>query len=150
MTRASPKTEQPLPELRGLSKEFYEFCTRGELRFQRCSDCGAWRHVPREMCAECGFFEWEWARSSGRGSVFTWTVVSRAMHPAFADDVPFAPVVIEMDEGVRLLSTVVDCAPKELVIGMPVEVDFDEVTTEVTLPRFRRAQTGAPTGFNRE
>jgi uncharacterized OB-fold protein len=138
MTRAAAK---PLPDLAGFSKEFYGFCRRGELRFQRCNGCGAWRHVPREMCAACGCFEWEWAKSSGRGSVFTWTVVTRAMHPAFADDVPFAPAVIELEEGVRLLSQVVDCPPAELEVGMPVEVTFDDATSEVTLPRFRR--TGA-------
>lgn len=130
---------KPLPAMEGLAKEFYEYCRRRELRFQRCGDCGAWRHVPREMCAACGSWRWEWAPSSGRGTVFTWTVVARALHPAFQNDAPYAPVVIEMDEGVRLLSQVVDCAPNELAIGMPVEVVFEDVTAEVTLPKFRRA-----------
>lgn len=83
--------------------------------------------------------EWEWARSSGRGTVYTWTVVERALHPAFVNATPIAPVVVEMEEGVRLLSTLVDCAPADLAIGMPVEVVFEAVTPEVTLPRFRRA-----------
>lgn len=130
---------KPLPVLQGLSKEFYGWCKEHELRFQRCTQCGTWRHLPREMCAECGSSSWEWAKSSGRGSVFTWTVAARAMHPAFQDDAPYAPVVIEMDEGVRLLSGVVDCPPDELEIGMPVEVVFDDVTPELTLPKFRRA-----------
>ena len=90
------------------------------------------------MCAECGSLRWEWSRSSGRGSVFTWTVVVRAMHPAFGEDVPLAPAVIEMEEGVRLLSQVEDCRPEDLEIGMPVEVVFDDVTAEITLPKFRR------------
>jgi len=92
------------------------------------------------MCAECGSWSWEWARSSGRGSVFTWTVVVRALHPAFKDDVPCAPAVIEMEEGVRVLSRVVDCPPEELEIGMAVEVVFEDVTDEVTLPRFQRVR----------
>jgi uncharacterized OB-fold protein len=71
--------------------------------------------------------------------VFTWTVVARALHPTFQNDAPYAPVVIEMEEGVRLLSQVVGCAPSELAIGMPVEVVFEDVTAEVTLPKFRRA-----------
>jgi uncharacterized OB-fold protein len=132
---------RPLPELQGFSKDFYEWCKKQELRFQRCSDCGAWRHVPREMCAECGSWRWEWSRSSGRGSLFTWTVVVRAMHPAFESDVPLAPAVIEMEEGVRILSQVVDCQPDELEIGMPVEVVFDDVTAEITLPKFRRLRS---------
>jgi len=91
------------------------------------------------MCAACGSWQWEWAASSGRGTVFTWTTVARALHPAFQGDTPYAAVVVEMDEGVRLLSQVTDCAPDQLRIGMPVEVVFEEVTPEVTLPKFRRA-----------
>ena len=76
-------TTPPLPTLAGLAGEFYGWCKKHELRFQRCTACGTWRHVPRELCAACGSPEWEWARSSGRGTVFTWTVAARAMHPAF-------------------------------------------------------------------
>lgn len=130
---------KPLPATEGLAKEFYDWCKQHELRFQRCAGCGTWRHVPREMCAECGSWKWEWAKSSGRGKVFTWTVVARALHPAFQHDTPYAPVVVEMDEGVRLLSVVTDCTPDQLQIGMPVEVTFDDVTPEITLPRFRRS-----------
>jgi uncharacterized OB-fold protein len=130
---------KPLPAMEGFAKEFYGWCEQNQLRFQRCTACGTWRHVPREMCAACGSWQWEWATSSGRGTVFTWTVVARALHPAFQNDTPYAAVVIEMEEGVRLLSQVVDCAPDELAIGMPVEVVFDAVTPEVTLPKFRRA-----------
>ena len=60
------------------------------------------------------------------------------MHPDFADDVPYAPAVIELDDGVRMVSWVVDCPPDELCAGMRVEVVFDAVTREVTLPKFRR------------
>jgi len=130
--------DKPLPDLEGFTADFYGFCRAGELRFQRCTACGAWRHVPREMCAACGAWEFEWARSSGRGEVFSWTVVDRALHPAFVDDTPFAAVVVELEEGVRLLSHVTDVAPDALTIGMAVEVWFDAVTDQVTLPRFRR------------
>ncbi len=139
MAEAESAYPKPLPLMQGLSEEFYHWCKRHELRFQRCIECGAWRHVPREMCAECGSWRWEWVRSSGRGKVFTWTVAARPMHPAFQADVPYAPVVVEMDEGVRLLSEVVDCPPEELEISMPVEVVFEDVTPEVALPKFRRA-----------
>lgn len=138
MSESASEYTKPLPVLEGFSKDFYEFCKQGELRFQRCKACGAWRHMPREMCAECGSWEWEWAKSSGRGQVFTWTVVNRALHPAFRNSVPLAPVVVELEEGVRLLSEVQDCAPEELKIGMPVEVVFDAVTPAISLPKFRR------------
>ena len=133
-------TDKPLPEMQGNSKEFYEWCRRGDLRFQRCSDCQAWRHVPREMCAKCGSDEWKWVKSSGKGTVFTWTVAARAMHPAFVDAGPYAPVIIEMDEGVRLVSELIDCEPADLEVGMRIEVAFAKVSDEVTLPKFRRVK----------
>ena len=61
------------------------------------------------------------------------------MHPAFRDATPYAPVIIEMEEGVRLVSEVLHCSPDELEIGMPVELVLDHVTPEITLPKFRRA-----------
>ncbi len=129
---------KPLPELEGFAKEFYEGCQRGELLFQCCGGCGSWRHVPRELCAQCGSWDWEWKASSGRGRVFTWTVVTRPLHPAFTEDVPLAAVVVELEEGVRLLTHVVDCPPDELEMEMPVEVAFEAVTPGVMLPKFRR------------
>jgi len=129
---------KPLPLMRGFTRQFYEHCRNGELRFQRCNACGRWRHVPRKTCASCGSWDWEWARSNGRARVFSWTVVRRPMHPNFKEEVPYAPAIIEMEEGVRLVSWVVDCPPEELRAGMPVEVFFDAVTPEVTLPKFRR------------
>ena len=139
MSGDSETYSKPLPALDGLTKEFYNWCHRGDLRFQRCGACQAWRHVPRPMCAACGSFEWTWQRSSGRGTVFSWTVTERPMHPAFQNDVPYAPVVIDMEEGVRLVSEMLDCSPDELEIGMPVELVFDHVTPEITLPKFKRA-----------
>jgi uncharacterized OB-fold protein len=128
----------PLPELDGLHGEFFEHCKRHALHFQRCDDCQTFRHVPREMCAGCGSWNWSWVASSGRGTVFTWTVVMRPMHPDFVDACPYAPVVVEMEEGVRLLSLVSDVAPEDLEIGMQVEVIYDDVSDEVTLPKFRK------------
>jgi uncharacterized OB-fold protein len=129
--------KKPLPTLEGMTGEFYAFCKAGELRFQRCSDCSAWRHVPREMCAQCGSMRWSWEPSSGRGRLFTWTVAARPLHPGFADSAPYAPVVIELEEGVRLVSEMVDCPPERLEFDAPVEVTFDAVTEDVTLPKFR-------------
>lgn len=130
---------KPLPGLDGLTKEFYAYCKQEDLHFQRCSNCQTFRHVPREMCAHCNSFDWQWQRSSGLGTVYTWTVVERALHPAFMEDTPMAPVVVEMEEGVRLLANMLDCAPDQLEIGMPVRIAYEHVANEVTLPRFVRA-----------
>ncbi|MBM5810397.1 MAG: DNA-binding protein [Gammaproteobacteria bacterium] len=136
-----PGYDKPLPLLTGMTQaltgEFYRWCRAGELRFQRCTSCGRFRHVPRPMCPACGSWESEWTRSTGRGRVVTWTVVTRPMHPAFTA-VPYAPVVIELDEGVRVVSTITDCPPAELQRGLRVRVVFDAVTEAVTLPGFER------------
>ncbi len=128
----------PLPEPDGLHGEFYAHCKNHALHFQRCDGCQTFRHVPREMCPECGSWDWSWQPSSGRGKVFTWTVVERPMHPAYVDACPYAPVVVEMEEGVRLLSEVTGVAPADLEIDMDVGGDYDDVTDEITLPKFKK------------
>jgi uncharacterized OB-fold protein len=138
MAPTQTRSARPLPVLEGLTGAFYDFCRQGSLHFQRCSDCRSWRHVPREMCAECGSWQWSWEPSSGRGVVFSWTVVARSLHPGFDDATPYAPVIVEMEEGVRLLSRVDGVAPDDLAIDMPVEVHFEAVDENVTLPVFRR------------
>ena len=129
----------PLPRVGEYSAQFYKFCHEHELRFQRCADCGTWRHVPRDMCAKCGSFKWNWERSSGKGKVFSWTTAVQPMMPQFADKVPYSPAIIELAEGIRMVSWVAGVKPEELELGLPVEVTFDDVTPECTLPKFRRA-----------
>ena len=129
--------DKPLPNTDGLGGEFYAFCARGELRFQRCAGCGAWRHPPRVLCAACRSNQWSWELSSGRGEVFTWTVVHQPLHPAFVDDVPYAVVVAELEEGPRLVAGLRELAPSELALGLPVEVVFEPRTETVSLPCFR-------------
>lgn len=136
---AEPTVSRPRPNLDGLTLEFYEHCSHGELRFQRCEACGTWRHPPRVLCAVCGSSRWSWQRSSGRGFLFTWTVVHQAMHPAFAGDVPYAVVVVEMTEGVRMVSNLRDAGPELLRLDAPVEVVFERVDDDLTLPMFRPA-----------
>ncbi len=129
---------KPLPRGEEQNGEFYQFCKQHELRFQRCSHCGTWRHMPRESCQTCGSFDWSWERSSGRGQVFSWTIIHRALHPGFAEELPYAVVIVEMEEGVRLVTHVLDIPMDELRVGLPVEVVFEDVTPEVTLHKFRR------------
>lgn len=139
MAEATATYKKPLPKRRGFAGDFYKFCKQHELRFQRCTSCGTWRHVPRDMCAKCGSFEWEWAKSTGKGRVYSWTTAMQPMLPQFADMTPYSAVIVELDEGVRMVSWVVDVPDEELRLGLPVEVFFDDVTAEVSLPKFRRA-----------
>lgn len=92
-------TAPPTPSLDGLSGQFYDHCRRHQLSFQRCSRCHRWRHIPRLTCAECGSDAWSWHISSGRGVVYSSTVIHRALHPGLEDATPFVCAIVEMDEG---------------------------------------------------
>lgn len=134
---AGPTTApRPLPRPEGLDAEFFEHCAARRLCFQRCETCGAWRHIPRLMCAKCGSPDWEWSESSGRGVVFSWTVTHQAMHPAFADDVPYAVAVVELEEGVRMVTGLRGIEPDRVRLDLPVEVIFEDVGEGVVLPFF--------------
>jgi uncharacterized OB-fold protein len=89
------------------------------------------------MCAKCGSPEWRWSPCSGRGRVYSWTVTHRALHPAFADDVPYAVVVVELEEGVRMVSGLRGLPPEQLELDLPVEVELEPVSDEVAIPFFR-------------
>jgi uncharacterized OB-fold protein len=130
---------KPLPQLTGYTADWFGFLKKHELRFQRCTNCGRWRHVPREYCAKCGSDAFEWAQSSGRGKVFTWTTTYRPLHPGFVADVPYSGVVVELEEGPRVMTWVTDLGADGLKMDMPVEVWFDDVTDEVTLAKFKPA-----------
>ncbi len=133
------KTEKPVPRCDGLNGEFFDFCANHELRFQRCVECGTWRHMPRYTCAACGSDAWSWEDASRKGKLYTWTVAHRSFHPAFDDDVPYAIVVIEMDEGVRVVSQIVDAEPDALKLSDAVEVVFVPVANGKVLPKFKLA-----------
>ena len=139
MAEAPSEYRRPLPRRHGYAGEFYAYCRKHELRFQHCIDCGTWRHLPRDMCAKCGSFRFEWRKSSGRGKLFSWTTVAQPMLPPFADAVPYSPVIVELEEGVRMVTWLINVKPEELRLDMPVEVAFDDVTSEVTMPKFKRA-----------
>ena len=134
-----PKYAKPLPRIDEESKGFWEACQRHELYLQRCRACDAVRYYLRALCPRCLSDRIEWARASGRGTVYTFTVTHQNQAPGFRDSLPYVLAYVELDEGVRLLTNIVGCAPDEVRIGMPVEVVFDDVTPEVTLAKFRPA-----------
>ncbi|MCU1460468.1 MAG: hypothetical protein JWO37_543 [Acidimicrobiales bacterium] len=126
---------RPMPVLEGLTAAFYGHLRRRELRFQRCSACGEWRHPPRARCRSCGSEQWQWETSTGRGRVFSWTTVHQPIHPAFAD-VPYAVLVVEMDEGVRMIGGLAGLEPSGLALDLPVVATFDPIDEMLTLVRF--------------
>ena len=116
---------------------FWDGVKEHKLVFQKCRQCGRWVHPPRPTCPKCGSFEKEWAPSSGKGTVYSWVTYLDSPHPGFR--APYSVVLVEMEEGVRLISNMVDTGPDEISIGMPVEVVFDDVSEGLTLPKFRKA-----------
>jgi uncharacterized OB-fold protein len=130
----------PLPQPDEASAPFWEYCREGELRAQRCGACGILRHPPRPTCPACGSTEFEWKRLSGRGKVFTYGVSHQAIHPALEGRVPFTTLIVELDEGLRFTSNLVEGSPP-VDIGTPVEVVFERQNDEITLPRFKVSST---------
>jgi len=128
-----------LPRIDEESRGYWEALARHELYIQRCRDCGAKRFYPRAHCPVCLSAATEWVRASGRGTVYSFTVTYQNQAPGYRDTLPYVLAVVELAEGVRLMTNVVDCAPEAVRIGMPVEVLFEDVTPEVTLPKFRPA-----------
>jgi len=129
--------QKPLPMPSELSAPFWEACRRHELVIQRCQNCRALRFPPAILCPECLSAVVEWTRVSGGGKIFSFVVFHRVYHPGFAADVPYTVALIELEEGPRLVSNIVDCPPSEVACDLPVEVVFEDVTPEVTLPKFR-------------
>ena len=136
---ADAKYTKPLPRIDEESKGYWEACQRHELVIQQCVGCGALRHYPRALCPTCLSSSVEWVRSKGRGTVHTFTVTHQNQAPGFRDALPYLLAYVELDEGVRLLTNMVDCAPDAVHIGMPVEVVFEDATSAVTLPKFKPA-----------
>jgi uncharacterized OB-fold protein len=128
-------SDRLLPSTDGLNGEFYGFLARGELRLQRCTACGTWRHPPRIRCANCGSLEVTWEPASGRGRVYSWTVTHRAVDPAFTP--PYAILVVELEEGPRLVGNLRGLEPSELVLDLPVVVEIEHATDAVGLLWFR-------------
>lgn len=129
-------SEIPLPRPSPESAPFWEACRAGELRLQRCAGCGHFWFPPSILCPRCWSREWRWEATSGRGTVHSFVVFQRAYHPAFRDAIPYVVSVVELAEGPRFLTRLVDVTPDSVRTGMPVEVAFVPAG-DLKLPYFR-------------
>jgi uncharacterized OB-fold protein len=127
----------PVPVPNADNAGFWDACRRGELRLQRCARCAAFRHHPRPMCPACGSLDFDWTPASGHGVVHTFTIVHRPTLPAFEARLPYNVVCVALEEGVFMVSNLIDCPLEAIRIGMPVEVAFERLTDEISLPVFR-------------
>jgi hypothetical protein len=132
---ATPPLRAPMP-LNRLDEEFFAHCAKERLCFQRCTACGSWRHLPRAWCARCGSDAWEWQPSCGRARLYSWTITHQAILPGFADHVPFVVAVVELEEGVRMVSALRGVARDDLRIDLPLQVAFERVPDGAALPVF--------------
>ena len=129
---------KPLPTVVGETRPYWESCRRGELMIQRCDRCGEYQFYPRGICANCWSDDGiRWVQASGKGTVWTYTVTYQNRTPGFAEMVPYVLAVVELEEGVKMFTNIVDCNPREVTIGMPVEVTFVRATEQITVPYFR-------------
>jgi len=131
--------EKPLPRPNGDTGPFWEGCKEHQLRFQRCSSCGHVRWPPSVICPICHSSNMEWIVASGKGRIYSFVVYHVAFHPTFQNDIPYVTAIVELSEGPRILTNIVGCNPSELQCDMPVKVEWDDITDEFSLPKFKLA-----------
>jgi uncharacterized OB-fold protein len=128
---------RPAPSMTADSQFFWDGAKDGRLLIQRCAACGALRHPPRPMCPHCHSLAWDTLESSGRGTVYSFVMPRHPQFPFFDDD--YIVALVELEEGTRLVSNLVDVTPDDARIGMAVVVRFDRFDGGVVLPVFTPA-----------
>ena len=143
MTAEAESYPRPLPNVDADSLPQWEGFKQHKFLLFRCKTCQAW-YWPKAYCRnhpnEPYFGNMEWAEASGRGKVFTFNIHRWAFDPAFQSEIPYVYALIELDEGPLFGSNVVGCDPGQVYVGMPVEVVYEDITPEHTLPKFRPVQ----------
>jgi uncharacterized OB-fold protein len=139
MTTAAYKKPLPRPENKELTKPYWDAIKRHELHMQRCKSCDRLIFYPREQCPFCLSQDLDYAPVSGRGRVHAYTIVHQPADSNFAPDAPYVFALIQLDEGVRMISNVIDCDPNDVHIDMPVVATYEDVTPDWTLVKFKPA-----------
>ena len=119
-----PTPAYPSPHAEDLSAPYWDGTKRGAFVIQRCGGCGRLRHYPQVLCSGCHSDRYDWTEVDGQGHVHSWTICHHAFHPAFARDLPYALVTVDLADGVRAMGRLDGLAPEDLAIGLPVRVTF--------------------------
>ncbi|HWK68299.1 MAG TPA: OB-fold domain-containing protein [Rhizobiaceae bacterium] len=131
--------QKPLPQITPLDREYWEHARNHRLHIQRCKDCDTYRYPASPVCAQCGGPNWAYSPVSGRGEVVSWVVFHRCYFPSFQAEIPYNVAGVRLDEGVMMMSNIL--APNDsLHHGMKVEVVFEDVTPDISIPKFRPVQ----------
>jgi len=131
--------QKPIPVADQASAPWFEAAKQHRLLLQRCDDCDAYRFPAWPRCDNCWSINWHWATASGKGTVYSWARMHQVYMPGFADDVPYTLAIVELDEGPRMNTNLVDTDPATLKAGLRVGVVFDDITDQIALPKFRPA-----------
>jgi uncharacterized OB-fold protein len=134
-------TDEPIPKPRPqptpVSQPFWDALRAERVELQRCDECARWVYYPRSRCPGCLSERLTWTEVDGRGAVYTFTVAEQATAPPFADEVPQLLALVELTEGVRVSTTLVDVDRDAIRVGMPVDPVFDHGDDGITLLRYR-------------
>jgi uncharacterized OB-fold protein len=129
--------EKPVPQIDEESRPYWAALKKEKLILKRCLMCSRCHFYPRMLCPHCHSCELEWSEASGLGQIYSFTIARRGAGPAFVADAPYIVAVVELDEGVRMMTNIVTENVDTVAIGQRVGVIFDHVTEEVTLPKFK-------------
>ena len=134
-----PRFDLPTPDED--TQPFWDGANAHKLVIKRCNACGEFHHYPRPFCPKCWSPDVEWYEASGRATLYTWSVVYVNELPPFPERLPYVAALVDLEEGPRMMTNVVDCEFDELEGGLALEVVFEQVSDDprVTLPRFRPA-----------
>lgn len=130
---------RPLPRINRDSAAYWQSAKEHNLKLQRCAKCERLRFYPSLSCHYCGSLDFDWTPISGRGEVYTYSVVHRAPGAPFADLIPLIVAMITLEEGPTMMANLIDIEQAAVKIGMPVELAYEDVTDDITLPVFRVA-----------
>jgi uncharacterized OB-fold protein len=114
-----------VPEITDATEPYWEAANDDRLVLQHCGDCSSWIFYPRELCPHCFSEDMSWEEVSGRGTVYGFSVLQESPIPAYQDEVPYVIAVIELEEGPRMFTNIVNCAPEDVSVDCPVEVTFE-------------------------
>lgn len=145
MSSTQTQAARPVPFPDDVTEGFWDSARRHQLAIQRCASCARFNHAPSRACPACGSEDLRYVPVSGRGQIYSYTVISDPPGPGFRDLVPFVVGVVELAEQPRLLmvTNLVGIDPAQLRIGLDVEVTFEDITDDCALPQFRVAGGGA-------
>lgn len=127
----------PIPVPDEASAPYFEGAAAGRLMLMRCANCGTHRFPARDRCDVCWSTDTAWVEASGRATLHSWVVFHQMYHPGFADRIPYNVAVVELDEGPRITTNVVDCDLHDLQAGMQLNVMFETVAEGTALAKFR-------------